>query len=181
LAGWAWLTLAWNGDEFWYWEQPERIPPTSPMKATFTGFANYPNDVCLTSFSINDDVIVLLSSQDKEVQLNYSTHPPEGKTTTIVAVMRGQPKNSYHQHPSNKHYKKKLVQILLDSESDTDLVFVCKDKSMLFPYPKRLVPQVWNTLNGIFQTKCKARVELNFFDYSDSKRYYSNLMWSSTR
>ncbi len=28
-------------------------------------------------------------------------------------------------------------------------------------------------MNGIFQTKRKARVELNFFDYSDSKRYYS--------
>ncbi len=26
---------------------------------------------------------------------------------------------------------------------------------------------------GIIQTKRKARVELNFFDYSDSKRYYS--------
>ncbi len=36
-----------------------------------------------------------------------------------------------------------------------------------------LVPQPWNTLNGIFQTKPKARVKLNFFDYSDSKRYYS--------
>jgi hypothetical protein len=28
LAGWAWSTLAWNGNKFWYWEQPERIPPT---------------------------------------------------------------------------------------------------------------------------------------------------------
>jgi hypothetical protein len=44
---------------------------------------------------------------------------------------------------------------------------------MLLPYSKRLVPQSWNTSNGIFQTKHKARVELNFFDYSDSKRYYS--------
>jgi hypothetical protein len=44
---------------------------------------------------------------------------------------------------------------------------------MLLPYSKRLVPQSWNTLNGIFQTKHKGRVELNFFEYSDSKRYYS--------
>ncbi len=44
---------------------------------------------------------------------------------------------------------------------------------MLLLYSKRLVPQSWNTLNGIFQTKRKARVELNFFNYSDSKRYYS--------
>ncbi len=44
---------------------------------------------------------------------------------------------------------------------------------MRLPYSKRLVPQLWNTSNGISQTKHKARVELNFLDYSDSERYYS--------
>ncbi len=43
---------------------------------------------------------------------------------------------------------------------------------MLLPYSKRLVTQSWNTSNGIFQMRCKARVELNFFEYSDSKRYH---------
>ncbi len=43
---------------------------------------------------------------------------------------------------------------------------------MLLPYLKRLVPQSWNTLNGIFQMWRKARMELNFFEYSDSKRYH---------
>jgi hypothetical protein len=42
-----------------------------------------------------------------------------------------------------------------------------------FPTQKRLVPQSWNTSNWIFQTKRKARKELNFFEYSHSKRYYS--------
>ncbi len=42
---------------------------------------------------------------------------------------------------------------------------------MLLPSLKRLVPQSWKTSNGIFQTKCKAEIELNFFEYSDSKRY----------
>ncbi len=37
---------------------------------------------------------------------------------------------------------------------------------------KRLVPQSWNTLNGIFQTRRKAQVELNLFKYSDSKRFH---------
>ncbi len=44
---------------------------------------------------------------------------------------------------------------------------------MLLPTQKRLIPQWWNTLNRIFQTKPKARVELNLFDYPDRKRYYS--------
>jgi hypothetical protein len=43
---------------------------------------------------------------------------------------------------------------------------------MLLPYLKKLVPQSWNYLNGIFQTKHKAWVELNFFEYSDSNRFY---------
>jgi hypothetical protein len=65
------------------------------------------------------------------------------------------------------------VQVLLDSDSDGNLVFVSKDKPMLLPYLKMLVSQLWNTSNGIFQTKCKARIELNFFEYSDSKRFFA--------
>ncbi len=65
------------------------------------------------------------------------------------------------------------MQVLLDSGSERDLVFVSKDKPILLPYSKRLIPQSWNTSNGIFQTMRKSRVELNFFDYSDSKGYYS--------
>jgi hypothetical protein len=42
---------------------------------------------------------------------------------------------------------------------------------MLLPSLKRLVPQSWNTLNGRFQTKREAKIELNFVEYSNSKRY----------
>jgi hypothetical protein len=101
--------------------------------------------------------------------------PPEGKTTAVIAVirMRGKPKDGCHRCHSNKHYKQKLVQVVLDSGSDGNLVFVSKDKPILLPYLKRLVPRSWNTSNGIFQTKRKARTELNLFEYFDSKRYYS--------
>jgi hypothetical protein len=85
--------------------------------------------------------------------------------------MRGRPKHSHHRQRSIKHYKQKLVRVLLDSGSDGNLVFVDKDKSMLLPSSKRLVPQSWNTLNGMFQTKHKAEIELNLFEYFDSKRY----------
>ncbi len=63
------------------------------------------------------------------------------------------------------------MRVLLDSSSDGNLVFIDKDKPMLLPSSKKLVPQLWNTLNGMFQTKPKAQIELNFFEYSDSKRY----------
>jgi hypothetical protein len=72
-------------------------------------------------------------------------------TTAIVAVMRGRPKHSHHRQRSNKHYKQKLVCVLLDFGSDGDLVFVDKDTPMLLPLSKRLVPQSWNTSNGRFQ------------------------------
>jgi hypothetical protein len=87
--------------------------------------------------------------------------------------MSGKPKDGYHCHHSNKHYTQKLVGVLLDSGSDGNLIFVSKDKTMLLPYSKRLAPQLWNTSNGIFQTKRRAWIELNFFKYSDSKRFYS--------
>jgi hypothetical protein len=71
------------------------------------------------------------------------------------------------------------VQALLDSGSDGNLVFINKDKPMLLPSSKRLVPQLWNTLNGMFQTKRKAEIELNFFEYSNSKRYLADPdIWS---
>ncbi len=99
------------------------------------------------------------SSQNKELHIYYSTttnrDPWESKTTAEIAVMRGKPKDGYHRHCSNKHYEQKLVRVLLDSGSDSNLVFVSKDKPILLPYSKRLVPQSWNTSNGIFQTKRK--------------------------
>jgi hypothetical protein len=62
-----------------------------------------------------------------------------GKTTAVKAVLRGKPMDGYHRRCNNKHYKRTLVRVLLDSGSDGDLVFVSKDKPMLLPYSKRLV------------------------------------------
>ncbi len=63
------------------------------------------------------------------------------------------------------------MRVLLDYGSDGNLVFVDKDKPMLLPSLKKLVPQLRNTLNRMFQTKRKAEIELYFFEYSNSKRY----------
>ncbi len=63
------------------------------------------------------------------------------------------------------------MRVLLNSSSDGDLIFIDKDKPMLLPSAKRLVPQSWNTSSERFQTTRKAEIEVNFFEYSDSKRY----------
>jgi hypothetical protein len=71
--------------------------------------------------------------------------PPDCKTTAVISVMRGKPKDGYHFHCSNKHCKQKLVQVLLESGSNGNLFFVSKDKPILLPYSKKLVSQAWNT------------------------------------
>ncbi len=144
------------------------------MKATPTSIASNSNFVSTASVSKAGDVM-MTSASHKEAILKKNSilpkkDPPEGKTTTIVAVMRCRPKHGHHHQCSNKHYKQKLVRVLLDSGSDGNL-FVDKDKLMLLPSLKRLVPQSWSTLNGMFQTNCKAEIKLNLFEYSDSKRY----------
>ncbi len=145
------------------------------MKAIPTAIVSDSNDVSTASVSKVGDVMMMSSSQKEGILKKNSIlpkkDPPEGKTTTIAAVMRGRPKHGHHRQCSNKHYKKKIVRVLLDSGSDGDLVFVDKDKPMLLPSSKRLAPQSWNTSNGMFQTKHKAEIELNFLEYSDSKRY----------
>ncbi len=147
--------------------------PPSLIKATPTSITSKSNDISTASVSKVGDVMMPSSSQKEEILITDSIlsnkDPPEGKTTAIVAVMRGKPKNGNHRIRINKHYKQKLVQVLLDSGSDGDLVFIEKGKPMLLPSLKRLVPQSWNTSNGRFQTKQKADIELNFFEYSNSK------------
>ncbi len=149
--------------------------PPSPMKAAPTSIACNSDDISTASVSKAGDVMMTSSSQKgkiiKKNSIIPNKDPPEGRTTAIVAVMRGRPKHSHHRQRSNKHYKQKLVCVLLDSGSDGDLVFVDKDKHMLLPSSKRLVPQSWNTLNGRFQTTQKAEMELNFFEYSNRKKY----------
>jgi hypothetical protein len=151
--------------------------PLSPIKATPTSIASNSNDVSTASVSEAGDVMMTSSDQKgkllKKNNITPNKDPLEGRTTAEVDVMRGRSKHSHHRQRSNKHYKQKLVRVLLDSGSEGDLIFVDKDKLMLLPSSKKLVPQLWNTLNGRYQTKWKAEIELNFFEYSNSKRYLS--------
>jgi hypothetical protein len=126
-----------------------KFTPPSPIKATPTETASNQDDIRPMSFSNADDITLTSSSQSEDVHDNYSTpttsNPPEGKTTAVIAVMRGNPKDGYTHQCSNKHCKQRLVWVLLDSGSDSNLIFVSKDKPMLLPYSKKMVPQSWNT------------------------------------
>ncbi len=151
-----------------------KFNPPSPIEAIPITIDSDSNDISTMSVSNADDVTMTSSSQNKELLNNNSIlpkkDPPEGKNTAIIALMRGKPKIGHHRHCSNKNFKQKLVRVLLDSGSDGNLIFVNKEKPMLLPSSKRLVPQLWNTSNGMFQTKHKRGIELNFFEYSNSKK-----------
>jgi hypothetical protein len=74
---------------------------------------------------------------------------------------------------------KALVRVLLDlSHNNGHLVFLTKDKSMMCPYSKRLVPQSWNISNGISQW-CSAKEELNFLSALMTEGSLQSLMWLS--
>ncbi len=115
--------------------------PPSPNKAAPANIARDSNDISTTSFRDTSDVMMMSSSKTKGILKEKSTllnkDPPEGKTTAIAAVMRGRPKHSHRRQGSNKHYKQKLVHVLLDSGSDGDLAFIYKDKPMLLPSSKK--------------------------------------------
>ena len=59
--------------------------------------------------------------------------------------------------------------MLLDSGSDGDLLFHKKGAPKCFPYTTRQVPKSWCTSNGNFHTEGIGKLELKFFEYSNSK------------
>jgi len=88
--------------------------------------------------------------------------------------MRGNSKHGYHHHRSNKRYKKQIVQVLLDNSSDGGLVFVKQRQAHVASLLEKARFHTRGILRmGSPKTKRKARVELNFFNYSNSKWYYS--------
>ncbi len=70
------------------------------MKATPTNIANNFNDVSTVSVSEAGEVMMTSSDQKgkllKKTNFTPNKDPPEGKTTAMVAVMRGRPKHGHH-------------------------------------------------------------------------------------
>ncbi len=105
------------------------------------------NDPCLSSLS--DDYVTMTSSNQSVVlHVKYSTTTEHNPSEANYCCGRGNSKPKNGCHNSNKHYKKKLVRVLLDRGPNRDLVFVTKDKPMLFPYSKS-----WFHSCGILQMR----------------------------
>ena len=88
--------------------------------------------------------------------------------------MRGNSKHGYHRHRSNNCYKKQIVWVLLDNSSDGGLVFVKQRQAHVASLLEKARFHTHGILRmGLPKTKRKARAELNFFNHSNSKWYYS--------
>jgi hypothetical protein len=73
-----------------------KFTPPSPIKATPTIIASNQDDVCPTSFSNADDIMLMSPSQSKDLHDCYSKYSYHykstlSKTTAVIAVMRGKP------------------------------------------------------------------------------------------
>jgi hypothetical protein len=99
-----------------------------------------------------------------------------GRVTAVVAKLRyhaatGNQSQQRHEHSVGCCTGDTVIKVQLDSGSDDDLMFHEKGTSMHFPYLAGQVPNSWHTLNGNFLTKERSKVNLKFFEYSNSKDY----------
>ena len=100
----------------------------------------------------------------------------EGRVTAVVAKARYQ-KATENQAPQRLECSARscpsneVIQVLLDSGSDGNLMFHENGTPMHFPYLTRQVPNSWHTSNGSFLTKGRSKVTLKFFEYSNSREY----------
>jgi hypothetical protein len=64
-----------------------------------------------STFSNADDIMLASPSKSKDLHVNKSTptasNPTEGRTTAVIAVMRGNSKDGYTCQCSNKHCKQR--------------------------------------------------------------------------
>ena len=108
-----------------------------------------------------------------------SVNPPlTGKEGRVTAVV-GKAHCKATENPACKNVKHStghctsntVIKILLDSRSNGDHLFHEKGTKTHFPYLTRQVPKSWHTSNGSFLTKGRSKVNLKFFEYSNSKEY----------
>jgi hypothetical protein len=93
------------------------------------------------------------TSKIVELHVKYSTtnehNPPEATTAVVGVLVNLRMVTTVVTITTHKQ----IVGVLLDRGHNRHLVFVTKDEPVLSPYLKRLVPQLWNTLNGISQKR----------------------------
>ena len=89
----------------------------------------------------------------------------EGRVTATVAAPFLKGKGDHFRQDPDKAWN-----VLFDSGSDGDIVFVTKAQGKRLNTQTKLREQVWHTSVGAFSTKRIASVDLTFPDFNQSKR-----------
>ncbi len=121
-----------------------------------------------TQSEITAKLLDLKLSGDLFNSVNPSWTGKEGWVTTVVAKahhrMTENPARKNIKHSTGCHTSNTVIKILLDSQSDGDLLFHEKGTERHFPYLTRQVPKSWHMLNGSFLTKGRSKVSLKFLN-----------------
>ena len=111
------------------------------------------------------------SSFDQKAEDNAETL--ENKVTAVTAYLlprsttQLRSKSSYR---SSQH--KKLIKVLLDSGSDSDLLFIKKGSTACIPCCNRQVPLKWNTSAGTFTTMKVGKVDITFCEFDSHTTHH---------
>ena len=143
------------------------IPYTSPR---------HDDDGTVTSDQSNledsmNKLNMMNSSFDQKAEDNAETL--ENKVTAVTAYLlprsttQLRSKSSYR---SSQH--KKLIKVLLDSGSDSDLLFIKKGSTTCIPCCKRQVPLKWNTSAGTFTTTKVGKVDITFCEFDSHTTHH---------
>jgi len=116
------------------------------------------------SSSVDDDHLDI----DKDLKVTWTV-------AEILPVAENQTKSGFKRrsawsHNSNKSRCKKVTRVLFDSGSDGDILFH-EGTPKHFSTLRRQVLMKWHTSSGDFYTNERACIDLQFFNYSESKRY----------
>ena len=97
----------------------------------------------------------------------------DNKVTAVTAYLlprsTTQPRSKSSYRSSQQ---KKLIKVLLDSGSDSDLLFIKKGSTACIPCCNRQVPLKWNTSAGTFTTKKVGKVDITFCEFDSHATHH---------
>ena len=130
-----------------------------------------------------------LKNRNKKIRLELETETPKSNYTTPVKVATTKTKTknpllkkvvkgdgkvtsvpgivTYSKKGSTR---KRVLRVLLDSGSDSDLLFLHEDTRDICTIKERGRRQNWQTSNGTFSTRLVTKLDCYFPEYSESKR-----------
>ena len=121
-----------------------------------------------------DKINLMISSCDSMTEVNPETL--ENQVTAVSAYLL--PRTTSHQgnqSSTRPNPKKYWVKVLLDSGSNSDLLFMKKGSKTYIPSCRRQIPLSWSTSAGTFKTEKVGKVDINFCEFNRHTTYHEDV------